>query len=210
MITYNHPQGGDAWLQCRVGKITASRAKDARDCLKSGKPSTKQISYAAQVALERIAGKPIDRTFESWQMREGKEQEPICRQEYEIETGLTVSEVGAIATDDERFLYSPDGLIGADGLLEVKSLFSADRIVQIIGNDDHSDFIDQCNFGLWLTGREWIDLAIWSPALAPIGAALHIIRITRDDDEIEKLEADLMKFAVLVDEFETKLRLKAA
>ena len=210
MIAYDHPQGSDAWLQCRAGKITASRAKDARDVLKSGKPSGKQIAYAAQVAIERIAARPIDRTFESWQMREGKEQEPICRNAYEVETGLTVSEVGALATDDDRFLYSPDGLVGSDGLLEIKSLFSAERIVQIVGNDDCSDFIDQCNFGLWITGRAWIDLAIWSPSLEPIGAALHIVRIDRDDDAIEKLEADLMRFAVLVEELETKLRLKAA
>ena len=77
MITYNDlVQGSDEWLQCRVGKITASRAKDARDTLKSGKPSGKQIAYAAQVALERIAARPIDRTYENWQMREVSQRAP--------------------------------------------------------------------------------------------------------------------------------------
>ena len=211
MIVYNDfIQGSDEWLNSRLGKVTASRAKDARDKLKSGKPSTKQTAYAAQVALERIAGRPVDKVFENWQMREGKAQEPVCRQSYEIATGNVVTEVGALATDDGLFLYSPDGLIGEDGLLEVKSLFSAERILQIVGGGDHSDFIDQCNFGLWLTGRKWIDLAVWCPALEPIGAELHITRITRDDDVINELEADLMAFAAMVDDFERRLRLKAA
>lgn len=195
-------QGTDEWKQARAGKVTASRAKDARDRLKSGAPSGKQIAYACQVALERISGKPADATFENWQMREGNAQEPYARAGYEARTGAFVDEVGAFATDDDLFLYSPDGVIGSDGLLEVKSLFSPERIVTIVGNGDVSDFIDQCMFGLWLTGRQWIDLVIWTPALNHM--AIH--RITRNEDAIEALEADLMAFARLVTQYETTLR----
>lgn len=210
MKHYQDEQGSEAWLMNRAGKITASRAKDARDKLKSGKASGKQIAYAAQVALERIAQRPVDKVFENWQMREGKTQEPLARVAYESRTGELVEEVGALATDDDKFLYSPDGLIGDDGLLEIKSLFSAERVVQIVADGDHSDFIDQCNFGLWLTGRKWIDLAIWCPALAPISRDLTIRRVHRDDDLINELERDLMQFAALVDDLENRLRLKAA
>lgn len=195
-------QGTDEWKQARAGKVTASRAKDARDRLKSGAPSGKQIAYACQVALERISGKPADATFENWQMREGNAQEPYARAGYEARTGAFVDEVGAFATDDDLFLYSPDGVIGSDGLLEVKSLFSPERIVTIVGNGDVSDFIDQCMFGLWLTGRQWIDLVIWTPALNHM--AIH--RITRNEDAIEALEADLLTFAKLVTQYETTLR----
>lgn len=195
-------QGTDEWKQARAGKVTASRAKDARDRLKSGAPSGKQIAYACQVALERISGKPADATFENWQMREGNAQEPYARAGYEARTGAFVDEVGAFATDDDLFLYSPDGVIGSDGLLEVKSLFSPERIVTIVCNGDVSDFIDQCMFGLWLTGRQWIDLVIWTPALNHM--AIH--RITRDEDAIEALEADLMAFAKLVTQYENTLR----
>ena len=52
-----------------------------------------------------------------WQMREGTEQEPNARRAYDLETGNIVQEVGAISTDDDLYLYSPDGLIGEDGLL---------------------------------------------------------------------------------------------
>lgn len=201
MIT-SFEQCSPEWKQARAGKVTASRAKDARDRLKSGAPSGKQIAYACQVALERVSHQPADATFENWQMREGHVQEPIARAAYESRTGNLVDEVGAFATDDDLFLYSPDGVIDNDGLLEVKSLFSPERIMTIVGNGDTSDFEDQCMFGLWLTGRQWIDLVVWVPSLNH----MVIKRITRDEDAIEALEADLMAFSRLVTQYETKLR----
>lgn len=211
------PQGGEAWLQARVGKITASRFKDARDRLADktdkktgqvtrGGPSAKCIAYAAQVAVERIACRPVDKVFENWQMREGSEQEPFARAAYDVETGNIVQEVGAITTDDGLFLYSPDGLIGADGLLEIKTILSPDRILKIVGEGDLSDFMDQCLGGLWLTGRKWIDLVLWCPALEPIGRQLTIHHITRDENAIEALELDLLAFAAMVRKNEALLR----
>ena len=201
-ILTSFEQGSPEWKQARAGKVTASRAKDARDRLKSGAPSGKQIAYACQVALERVSGAPADMTFENWQMREGHVQEPIARAAYERLTGNLVDEVGAFATDDDLFLYSPDGLIDDDGLLEVKTLFSPERIMTIVGNGDTSDFEDQCMFGLWLTGRQWIDLVVWVPSLEHMA----VKRITRDEDAIEKLESDLMAFARMVKQYETTLR----
>lgn len=207
-----NPQGSEAWLMDRAGKITASRYKDARDRLKPakgetlGKPSAKCCAYAAQVAVERIAQRPIDKAFQNWQMREGQEQEPHARNAYDVETGNVVQEVGSIATDDDLFLYSPDGLIGDDGLLEIKTLLSADVILRVIGDGDLSEYMDQCMGGLWLTGRKWIDLVLWAPALEPIGRQLTIHRITRDEAAIEALEADLIAFAAMVRAAEAKLR----
>lgn len=201
-ILANLEQGSPEWKQARAGKVTASRAKDARDRLKSGAPSGKQIAYACQVALERVSHKPADATFENWQMREGHVQEPIARAAYEQRTGNLVDEVGAFVTDDDLFLYSPDGLIDDDGLLEVKTLFSPERIMTIIGNGDTSDFEDQCMFGLWLTGRQWIDLVLWVPSLEH----MVIKRIKRDEAAIEALESDLVAFSELVRGYEDALR----
>ena len=195
-------QGSDQWKAARAGKVTASRAKDARDKLKSGGPSGKQSAYAAQVAVERVAGKPMDMTFENWQMREGHVQEPVARAAYEAATGNLVEEVGAIATDDDCFLYSPDGMVGDDGLVEIKTLFSPERIINIVADGDIQDFIDQCMFGLWLTGRKWIDLVIWCPALEH----MEIKHIERDENAIELLEEDLLEFAQTVRLCESKLR----
>jgi exodeoxyribonuclease (lambda-induced) len=208
-ILTHFEQSSPEWKAARAGKVTASRAKDARDRLKSGSPSQKQIAYAAQVAVERICRKPVDMTFENWQMREGHTQEPLARAAYEQATGNVVFEVGAIVDDEEVFLYSPDGIVEDQGLVEIKSIFSPDRMIQIIADGDISDFIDQCNFGLWLTDRNWIDLVIWCPSLESIGLAMKIIRIERDQTAIDALESDLLKFLAMVRENESKLR-KAA
>jgi hypothetical protein len=212
MKLWNVEQGSSDWLQLRVGRITASRFKDARDRNKPGKgetigkPAAKCISYAAQVAVERIAGRSVDKVFQNWQMKEGQEQEPHARNAYDVETGHVVQEVGAIGTEDDLFLYSPDGLIGTDGLLEIKTLLSPEVIVRVVGGGDLSDYMDQCLGGLWLTGRQWIDLVLWAPALAPIGRQLTIKRITRDEEQIEALETDLLAFARMVTDAESKLR----
>lgn len=216
MIQHDHPQGTDAWLACRAGVITASRFKDARDRLKPtkggeiGKPSAKCTGYASQVALERIAGRPVDKAFENWQMREGKEQEPAARRAYEAKTGYLVEEAGFITTDDSRFGYSPDGLIDDDGLLEIKTIVSGDVAVKVCGLDDLSGYMDQCLGGLWLTGRKWLDLVIWCPALEPIGRELQVHHIVRNENTIQALEDDLMVFAAMVDQYEALLRKEAA
>lgn len=216
MIIHDHAQGTDEWLQCRAGVITASRYKDARDRNKPakgetiGKPSAKCQNYAAQVALERIAKRSVSKSFSSWQMKEGQGEESGARIAYEGITGYLVDEVGFITTDDGIFGYSPDGMIDDDGLLEVKTILSGDVAVQVIGNTDYSEYMDQCLGGLWLTGRKWIDLVIWCPALESIGRHITIQRIKRDENAIEALEADLMTFAKLVAEKELSLRTKEA
>ena len=210
MKFHDHEQGSDAWLASRAGVITASRFKDARDRLKSGQFSSKATGYAAQVALERIAGKPVEKFFVTWQMKEGQEQEALARIAYEAHTGNLVSEVGFITTEDDRFGYSPDGLIGTDGLLEIKTILSGDVALKVCGENDLSAYMDQCLGGLWLTGRKWIDLVIWCPALSAVGKDLTIHRITRNESQIEALEADLLAFLRLVDQDEALLRMKAA
>ena len=122
MILINCEQGTAEWKQARCGVITASKFKDAVDCLKSGAPSQKSILYAAQVAVERISGEPCDETFNSWQMKLGSEREPMARMEYEARTGHIATESGIILTDDRLYGYSTDGFIDADGGCEIKSL----------------------------------------------------------------------------------------
>lgn len=211
MIIHTHSQGTPEWHAARAGVITASNFKFCRDRLKpakgetTGKPSSKCIAYAARIAVERVAGKPLEAGYESWQMREGRDQESVARAAYDVETGNVVSEVGLVTTDDGVYGYSSDGFVGEDGLIEVKCLLSPEVILRVIGDGDLSDYMDQCIGGLWLTGRKWIDLCLWAPALEPIGRALTIHHITRNESAIEALEADLMAFAGMVDKFERTL-----
>lgn len=194
-------QGSEEWLAARKGRITGSRFKDCRDKLKSGQPSKACIAYALDTARERIGGNAPAK-FQNAAMRTGTEQEPIARAQYEARTGHLVDEAGFYLTEDGCFGLSPDGLIDDDGVLEIKTMVSSDTLFTAVADGDISEYIDQCNGYLWLLGRQWVDLVLWVPDLNH----MTIRRITRDENAIEALEADLMAFAQMVKTYETKLR----
>ncbi len=198
----NHlDQGSESWLIARRGLITGSRFKDARDKLKSGAPSKACLAYAYDLARERCGGLAPAK-FQNAAMRTGTEQEPVARALYEARTGHMVEEVGFYATDDGRFGLSPDGVIDHDGALEIKTMVSSDTLFTAVAEHDLSAYMDQCLGYLWLLGRQWVDLALWTPDLNH----LEIHRITRDETAIEALETDMLAFMRIVDEQEAKLR----
>lgn len=203
MIVHNDPQGSDAWLESRRGAITGSRAKDARDKLKNGLPSAKALLYARDVARERCGGK-AGAVFVTAAMRMGTDQEMFANAAYEALTGEMVIEAGFITTDDCKYGCSVDGLVGADGMIEIKTMVGSDTLFTAVVEGDHSAYLDQINFALWLLGRKWCDLVLWAPDL-PAGQ-LTVRRIKRDDDAIEALETDLVAFEKLVTKLELSLR----
>ena len=194
-------QGSEEWLTARRGKITGSRFKDARDKLKGGQPSKACLGYAMDIARERIGGSAPSK-FQNAAMRTGTEQEPFARAMYEARTGHMVDEAGFYLSDDAVFGLSPDGLIDDDGVLEIKTMVSSDTLFTAVADGDVSAYMDQCLGYLWLLGRQWVDLVLWCPDLNH----MVIKRITRDEDAIESLEADLMAFARLVTQYENTLR----
>ena len=194
-------QGSEEWLTARRGKITGSRFKDARDKLKGGQPSKAFLGYAMDTARERIGG-IAPAKFQNAAMRTGTEQEPFARAMYEARTGHMVDEAGFYLSDDAVFGLSPDGLIDDDGVLEIKTMVSSDTLFTAVADGDVSAYMDQCLGYLWLLGRQWVDLTLWCPDLNH----MVIKRITRDEDAIEALEADLMAFVRLVTQYENTLR----
>lgn len=220
MKFYDHPQGSEAWLEARRGVITASRFKDARDYKaptaadkKEGKtrgqPSSKLLGYAYDTARERAGGKAPQK-FQTFAMKSGTEQEALARLAYESRTGNLVEETGFYTTDDDLFGVSVDGLVDDDGVIEVKTMVSSDTLFTAVVTGDISEYADQCNGAMWLMGRKWVDLILWAPDLEPIGRHLTIVRIERDDNAINELEADLMQFAAVVADLEKQLLKKAA
>lgn len=194
-------QGSEEWLTARRGKITGSRFKDARDKLKGGQPSKACLGYAMDVARERIGGSAPSK-FQNAAMRTGTEQEPFARAMYEARTGHMVDEAGFYLSDDAVFGLSPDGLIDEDGVVEIKTMVSSDTLFTAVADGDVSAYMDQCLGYLWLLGRQWVDLILWCPDLNH----MVIKRITRNEDAIEALEADLLAFAKLVTQYENTLR----
>ncbi len=202
LIIHTDAQGTEAWLAARRGVITGSRFKDCRDRLKNGDPSKKCMAYAMDVAREREGGEPMS-VFVNGAMRLGTEQEPFARSTYEMRTKNFVEEAGFITTQDRLFGVSVDGLVGEDGIIEIKTMVSSDTLFTAFVDGDISSYIDQCNGAMWLLGRKWIDLVLWVHDLG----RMKIIRIDRDDDAIEALEADLMEFERTVTKYQQALSL---
>lgn len=173
-----------------------------------GEPSDKAIKYAWLIAMETIAREPLDDMFVTYAMRRGQELEPRARAVYEARTGAWIEEVSLILTDDGRFGYSADGFRDEDGLIEIKCPMACDKLGEVWQRPEsaHLEYIDQINGGLWITGRKYCDLIVYCPWLAPVGKDLFVKRIHRDDNAINELETDLVRFMRMVDSFIAILR----
>lgn len=168
-------------------------------------------NYAFRLAIERISGTCTEGDeFETYAMRRGRELEPDARARHEFEAEVTVTPTGLVLTDDRHFGASADGLIEPDGGSEYKCLISPERIRQIILDNDITEFADQVQGCMWLTGRSWWHFCLYCPALEPVHRALTIFPVQRDDDYINALEQDLLAFDRLVIEYESKLRTRKA
>lgn len=198
------PQGTEEWLAVRRGRVTGSQFKTTRDKKKGGEYGAKALLYAMDTARERIGGKSAD-VYQNAAMRFGSEQEPLARVAYEDATGNLVEEVGFAFTTDGKFGVSPDGLVDRDGIVEIKTMVSSDTLFKAVVEGDHAEYIDQINGAMWLLGRKWCDLILWAPDL-PEELRLTIRRIHRDDNAVDALVDDLMRFDRLVGEYEAKLR----
>lgn len=210
MIIYKHPQGSTEWLQSRCGVVTASMFKVARERLKTG-PNKGDFTeaakdYAFRIAFERISGELMDEGYQTWQMERGHELEPAARYTHEMETGCLVEQVGFITDDAGEFGASADGFIGSDTGLEIKCLVSAKGIRKLWFAEDLSEFMDQVQGGMWITGRSQWHFALYCPALSAVGKELFLRVVARDEAYIEAMEKDLREFVALVARYESELR----
>jgi len=122
-------QGSKEWLAERAGRVTASALSNVM----MAKTAAGYQNYMAQLVCERLTGQPVE-TFKSAAMEHGNETEPQARAFYELETGNDVAEVGFIPHPlIEWSGASPDGLIGDDGLIEIKCPQPAKHIKNLTG-----------------------------------------------------------------------------
>lgn len=166
--------------------------------------------YAFRLAIERISGQPLDEGFETWAMRRGHELEPEARMEHEAKTGLLVERAGFVTTDDGLFGASADGLIDPDGGSEYKCFIDPARLRPILLEGDITEVREQAQGCMWLCGRKWWHVGLYCPALAAADKQFTMIEVARDDDFIERMEADLLEFSAFVSEYEVHLRRKSA
>lgn len=169
--------------------------------------------YARDVARERV-GATVAPIYENAAMRFGSEQEAHARRAYECRTGFMVDAAGFIATPDRKFGVSVDGLVfdvpGQRGGIEVKTIVSSNVLFEAVLGGDISAYIDQCDLNVWAWNLDWIDLCLWVPDLPVEDARLTVIRIERNQDRIDGLLEDLVRFDGYVQECTAKLLEKLA
>lgn len=192
------------WFAARLGKATASRICDIVARTKTGWGASR-ANYAAQLVAERLTGEPTE-GFSNAAMQWGTDTEPEARQAYSFRQDVDVLEVGFIDHPSVAMSgASPDGLIGEDGLLELKCPQTATHIATLLGQSVPAKYIHQIQWQIACTGRQWCDFASYDPRL-PEAMRLFVVRVDRDDALIAQLEADVTEFLAEVDKTVASLR----
>ncbi|KFG68671.1 lambda exonuclease family protein [Microvirga sp. BSC39] len=185
-------QGSDEWLAVRVGKVTASRVADVVAKTKTGYGASR-ANYMAELIAERLTGEPAER-FTNSAMKWGTEQEPDARVAYEFRVDAEVVQVGFVPHPTIAMTgASPDGLVGEEGLVEIKCPNTATHIDTLLSQTVPGKYVTQMMWQMACTGRQWCDFVSYDPRM-PEHMRLFVKRVHRDDALIASLEADVAGF----------------
>lgn len=185
-------QGSDAWKQARLGKATASRIADIIAKTKSG-PSASRANYLAQLVAERLTG-AVAESYSNAAMQWGTEKEPEARAAYEFYRGAVVMPVGFVPHPSvEMTGASPDGLVGDDGLIEIKCPNTATHIETLLGGCVPGKYVTQMQWQMACTGRAWCDFVSFDPRM-PEDMRMFVSRVQRDGKLIGTLETEVAAF----------------
>lgn len=185
-------QGSEAWLKARLGKVSASRIADVVARTRSGWGASR-ANYSAELISERLTGTPAER-FVSAAMAHGTETEPQARLAYEIMQGVEVQQVGLVLHPTiDMACASPDGLVGDDGLVEIKCPLTATHINTLLTDAIDGKYIKQMQWQMACTGRQWCDFVSFDPRL-PAEMQTFISRVKRDPVLIAELELEAQVF----------------
>ena len=150
-------QGSDEWLAMRCGKLTASEMKLIVTPTLKPANNDKTRAHAYELAFQRLTGF-VEPQYVSDAMLRGQVDEAYARQAYH-EHFAEVAETGFITNDRWGFTlgYSPDGLVGDHGLIEIKSRAGKYQVQTFEQNTVPDDFIIQLQTALLVSERKWID-----------------------------------------------------
>jgi putative phage-type endonuclease len=190
-------QRTDEWFTQRLGKVTASRVADVIAKTKTGYSASRE-NYMAQLVVERLTQTKTE-SYTNAAMQWGTDQEPFARAAYEALQGVMVEEVGFIPHPTiEMAGASPDGLVGDDGLVEIKCPNTAAMIEALLTKKVPGKYFTQMQFQIACTGRKWCDYVVFDPRM-PAKAQLFVTRVDRDDAYIAEIEAEIVKFLAEVE-----------
>lgn len=197
-------QGSDEWKLARCGSLGASRIADATAKIKSGYGASR-ANLMAELLTERLTGVPAE-GFTNAAMQWGIDHEEEARTAYEFRADLTVDPIDLIRHPTITGTHcSPDGLIGGDGLVEIKCPQTATHLETLLGAAPAEKYIKQMQWQMACSGRIWCDFVSYDPRL-PEEMRVHIVRVRRDQKMIEELSEEVSKFLSELSDKETSLR----
>lgn len=191
------------WFAARLGRLTASRVADMMAKTRSGWGADRG-NYAWELALERLTGEPSP-SFCSPAMQWGIDTEDKARAAYQIHALCNVVEVGFVEHPTLFAGASPDGLIGSDGMLEIKCPNSKTHGETLLNGTISDKYLKQMQFQMACTGRSWCDFASFDPRF-PDEMQLWVRRIDRDEAMISDIEEHAAEFLAEVDATVARLR----
>lgn len=196
-------QRSQEWFEARIGKVTASKVADVIATIKTGESAARK-NYRVQLVCERLTGKVADQFVNDHMMR-GIELEPVARSVYEQKTGEFVQEVGFVLHHSVADAgASPDGLVGKDGMIEIKCPSALNHVETIMSGEMPSKYKPQVQWQMACCGKDWVDFVSYNQDM-PENLQLFVTRVYRDNEYIAMLEESIVKFLEEVNQTVTKL-----
>jgi putative phage-type endonuclease len=190
-------QGSVEWFQAKAGVPSASNFD--KIVTTTGFASKQKVKYMYRLAGETITGMP-EETYQNMAMARGIELEDEARMFYEITTSSTVEQVG-FCIADEGFACSPDGLVGKDGLIEIKCPSMAVHVEYLLDGSLPKTYFQQVQGQMLVTGRRWCDFVSYYPAIKPL-----VVRVERNEEFLDKLKIELVSFVQELKEVANKIK----
>lgn len=201
-------QGTEEWKQARIGSLGASVIHEVIAKNASG-PSASRATRLAALLLERLTGQERD-IFVTKSMQQGKDREPEARDLYALLTNKTVVESGIHQHPTILGTHaSPDGLVGDDGLIEIKCPEPKEHLETLDLQRIHDKYVVQMLWQMRCTGRQWCDYVSYNPDFPP-HMAMWIKRVEYDAKRIEKIETEVIAFLAELNAKVEKWRLPEA
>ncbi|WP_417790666.1 lambda exonuclease family protein [Terasakiella pusilla] len=199
MKIFDVEQNSDEWDVLRSGIPTASEFSSLLTPKKQ-ELSAQAKPYAWQKAANRFSGRPTESFGGNWATERGHDLEDQARSWYTLITGSTVEQVGFCTTDDETFGCSPDGMVGDDGLLQIKCLMDKAHVGAMDDEDEIKKYFAQVQGEMLVTERKWNDLMFFHPELPPF-----VRRVEADPEyqarllvQIKALNADIDRLVAML------------
>ena len=177
MTTYHHEiiQGTEEWLKLRTGLITASEMKLMMTPTLKPANNDKSRAHLYELAAQRISGY-TEPSFVSEDMMRGWSDEVLARDLY-AKHYAPVQECGFVTDVIRSYTvgYSPDALVGDEGLIECKSRRQKYQIKTICDCIVPDEYMLQIQAGLLFTQRKWLDFVSYCGGLPMV-----VIRVYPD------------------------------